>query len=268
MYILGFETTGPICSVALLDLDDPSFVCLREEKEPMGHLKHLAAYAEELMREYGIQMREIAAVASSIGPGSFTGIRIGVTTARAVAQALGIPCVAVPTLDAFRCKSLDSNIIVPIINARRGQVYGAIFSGVDGKEDILPPGPYMLVDVLDKLKAYLDSDTDNSSEERKTLEVSFYGDGIDAYWDLLTEFKNEIESKSAHRIIFVEESERYQSADMVVRYALDKYKNKEVVNFDALLPDYMRKAEAEQKLEDGTLKKLREEKLARLMKGN
>ena len=56
MYILGFETTGPICSVALLDLHEPSFVCVREHSEPMSHLKHLAMHAEELMREYGISM--------------------------------------------------------------------------------------------------------------------------------------------------------------------------------------------------------------------
>ena len=269
MYILGVETTGPICSVALLDLDDPSFVCVREDNAPMSHLKHLTMHAEELMREYGISMSEVAAAASSIGPGSFTGIRIGVTTARTVAQALGVPCIAVPTLEAFRFRVDGPNIIVPILNARRGQVYGAILSGEPSQEDILAPGPYMLTEVLDKLKEYLSSCCYNSKCTCDACSIVFCGDGIDAYEETLTEFKQEIENESnACRIIFSEEGERYQNAEMVVRYALDKYTRGETVNFDALLPDYMRKAEAEQKLEDGTLQKLREEKLARLMKGN
>ncbi|MBO4235261.1 MAG: tRNA (adenosine(37)-N6)-threonylcarbamoyltransferase complex dimerization subunit type 1 TsaB [Firmicutes bacterium] len=290
MYILGFETTGPICSVALLDLDNPSRLFMLNGNEPMSHLKSLTDNARRLMADSGVDVKGIAAAATSIGPGSFTGIRIGVTTARTVAQALDIPCIAVPTLEIFRSLSEDCTV-VPIFNARRGQVYGAIFSrGVD----VLVPGPYMLEDVLAELEKYIDSDevaslycaSSEGAEEcvsKKDSCIVFYGDGVDAYSDRLNEFKNDIESVCAageetsrqkgagHNnclIEFADEDERYQTADLVVRFAAEKLAKGETCTVDELIPVYMRKAEAEQKLEDGTLQKLREEKLARLMAGN
>ena len=276
MYILGFETTGPICSVALLDLDNPNRIFVMNGNEPMSHLKSLTDNARMLMADCGIDIKEIAAVAASIGPGSFTGIRIGVTSARAVAQALGIPCIAVPTLDVFKSLS-EGCAAVPIFNARRGQVYGAIFSET---KDVLAPGPYMLEDVLSELKKYIvDKCEDDSACDGEAaasgLRIIFYGDGIDAYHDRLCEFKKEIESGNADdfsgnacSIDFASEEARYQTADLVVKFAAEKLVKGENCTVEALLPDYMRKAEAEQKLEDGTLQKLREEKLARLMAGN
>ena len=259
MYILAFETTGPICSVALLDLENDGRVFMLNGDEPMSHLRDLTANARKLMEDNGIKMGEIAAVASSIGPGSFTGIRIGVTTSRAVAQALSVPCVQVPTLEVFKEK-VQGNIVAPIFNARRGQVYGAVFAD---ERDVMPPGPYMLEDVLGEIKKYC-----NLTEGEKN--IVFYGDGIDAYMERLTLFKTEIEEafNGSVKIDFSDASSRYQTADMVARFAKGKLERGETVSYEELLPDYMRKAEAEQKLEDGTLKKLREEKLARLLAGN
>lgn len=260
MYILGFETTGPICSVALLDLDNPNRIFIVNGKEPMSHLKDLTRYAKILMEDEGVAMDGIAAVAASIGPGSFTGIRIGVTSARAVAQALNVPCIAVPTLDVFRLRSDRKSVVVPIFNARRGQVYGAIFSET---KDVLAPGPYMLEDVLAELKGYMVGKC-SAGCAAESLCVVFYGDGVDAYMERLIEFKE----ASDFDIEFAPEEARYQTADLVIQYAADKSAKSETCAVEELLPDYMRKAEAEQKLEDGTLKKLREEKLARLMAGN
>ena len=295
MYILGFETTGPICSVALLDLDNPNRVFVMNGNEPMSHLKSLTDNARKLMADCGVSVNDIAAVAASIGPGSFTGIRIGVTSARAVAQTIGVPCVAVPTLEVFRTLSKGC-MAVPIFNARRGQVYGAIFSET---KDVLAPGPYMLEDVLEELKKYTvgkcsdgSADVDGSANSGASADVDgsacaaefadngfriiFYGDGVDAYANRLNEFKEEFESMSIygssisekHAVEFAPEEARYQTADLVVQFAAEKYKRGETATVEELLPDYMRKAEAEQKLEDGTLQKLREEKLARLMAGN
>lgn len=273
MYILAFETTGPICSVALLDLENRERVFVVNGKEPMSHLKRLTANAKTLMDEFGIGMNEIAAVAASVGPGSFTGIRIGVTTARAVAQALDIPCVAIPTLEVFRewvGASRDNGgidredlqtCVVPIFNARRGQVYGGIF--VFAGNDMLPPGPYMLEEVLEELKKHCHKG--GAHEEGALSSIVFYGDGVDAYADRLAEFQEEMKNVE---VSFAPEEVRYQTADMVARFAAAKYEGGETCSPEELMPDYMRKAEAEQKLEDGTLQKIREEKLARLMRGH
>ena len=106
MYVLGIETTGPKGSVAILNLDreenPEQAIVMRTCDEPMGHLKNLMAMAEELLRSEGAEPKEISAVAASVGPGSYTGIRIGVASARAIAQALDVPLIPVGSLDQFR----------------------------------------------------------------------------------------------------------------------------------------------------------------------
>ncbi len=238
MYILAFETTGPVGSAALID--EEGRVSLRSTSEPMSHLRELAHMSQELFREAGIGPEEIGAVAASVGPGSFTGIRIGVTTARTFAQARGIPCVAVSSLEVFSQHCGAGHPVAAIFNARRGQVYGAVYDG-DGTV-LLAPGPYMLTDVLEAVK--------------NRPETVFYGDGVDAYGTQLTDF------------VCAPEEVRYQTAAMTARAALAKWQAGEAVPYEALLPDYMRATEAEQKLKDGTLEKLRAAKLKRFMENN
>ncbi|MFQ7739823.1 MAG: tRNA (adenosine(37)-N6)-threonylcarbamoyltransferase complex dimerization subunit type 1 TsaB, partial [Emergencia timonensis] len=86
MYILAIETTGPLGSVAITD--GAGNCSLKISGEEMNHLKDLMPMAQQLMDEWKLAKSDLSAVAASIGPGSFTGIRIGVSTARAVAQAL------------------------------------------------------------------------------------------------------------------------------------------------------------------------------------
>ncbi len=235
MYILGIETTGPLGSAALADEHGNTEMLLTSE--PMSHLREISSNIDRLIKSAGISPKDITAVAASIGPGSFTGIRIGVTTARTYAQALGIKCIPVSSLEVFRQRCSEDNKVAAIFNARRGQVYGALFAN-DGS-DILEPGAYMLDDVKHAAEGFDD--------------VVWYGDGTDAYAELLDG------SKTAP------ESERYQTAEMVCRAAFDKYKEGKLVSYEELMPDYMRAAEAEQKLKDGTLAKMRAAKMARFL---
>lgn len=235
MYILGIETTGPVGSVALYD-PQTGQLSMKRTEEPMGHLRRLAEMAQELLTENGISPRELRAVAASVGPGSYTGIRIGVSTARAMAQALSIPAVAVGALDQFRLCCDGIRPVAVIFNARRGQVYGAVFDA--NGEDILKPGPYMLTEVLDRIR-------------EESVRPLFYGDGIDAGRELLTGFD------------LADKEERYPTAALTVRMAAEKLEAGETVSYQDLLPRYMRETEAEQKLRDGTLARLREAKMAK-----
>ena len=278
MDILAIETTGPVGSVAVISVDrscsaaEPAdcacakdssagsaagggaaitsgMVPMKITTQTMSHLKNLIPMAAELLEEEHINKEEICAVAASVGPGSFTGIRIGVSTARALAQAWSVPCISVPTLELFREKSgvskdPDGSVCV-IFNARRGQVYGACY-GKDGKA-LIEPGPYMLDEVLAKI------------DELGAAPV-FYGDGVDAYFDK-DEFRDRVSGYAA-----APESERYQTADMTARYALAVWNENKVVTYEELLPDYMRESEAEQRLKDGSLEKMRKAKMERFMK--
>lgn len=306
MYILALETTGPLGSVALINEYGKTLCKISEET--MSHLKDLMPMAQAILAEAGISPKDLSAVAASIGPGSFTGIRIGVSSARAIAQALNLPCISVPTLELFNpgcyqgcdpsnpdcdpsnpdcdpsnagCSTpnFDADLIVPIFNARRNQVYGAIFDQ-EGKE-ILTPGPYMLGDVLNAIDTYASAKSDElaptkcmgaGKEEAKlpyNILVKFYGDGIDAYEKKIVEHfdgtpdialgRPSADTADSHplggnvRYDFADPSERYQKADMVAKLALAKYKAGDTCTVNELLPDYMRMTEAEQKLRDGTL---------------
>lgn len=274
MYILAIETTGPVGSVAVVCADaasehvaDPSVdpgtysavdpivdfavdpadagngrIPMKVTTKTMSHLKNLIPMTEELLSEEGIDKGEISAVAVSSGPGSFTGIRIGVSTARALAQAWGISCISVPSLEVFRQKCAAGQPVCVIYNARRGQVYGACY-GADG-EELIAPGPYMLTDMLSRIE---------------TLRISpvFYGDGVDAYFDT-DEFRDRVSGYSAAPC-----EDRYQTAAMTAVYARDEGK---AIEYGELLPDYMRESEAEQRLKDGSLEKMRKAKLERLMR--
>lgn len=263
MYILAIETTGPVGSVAVIDAGDArtsdgaysSCSAGGSEKVPMkittqtmSHLKNLIPMAAELLEEKHIDKNDICAVAASAGPGSFTGIRIGVTTARALSQAWNVPCISVPTLELFRekCgKNRSDGSVCVIFNARRGQVYGACYDS-DGKV-LIEPGPYMLDEVLAKIS-------------KLGVEPVFYGDGVDAYYD-----KEEFRDRMG-RFAAAPEDERYQTADMTARYALDAYRRGKTVTYEELLPDYMRESEAEQRLKDGSLEKMRKAKMEKFMK--
>ena len=263
MYILAIETTGPKGSVAVTD--ENRNICLRVSSEEMNHLKDLMPMAEDILKELSVSKKDLTAVAASVGPGSFTGIRIGVASARAVAQALHLPAISVPTLDSFKTKCGGTSVIVPIFNARRGQVYAGIYD--EYGDDILKSGPYMLTDCLETLDEWLSEKQDNlPCGMPETVTVKFYGDGIDAYEKQLRQFAEEMREKyDVARILFAEKEERYQTADLTALRALEKYLAGEVSAAENLLPDYMRATEAEQKLADGSLEKERAAKMARFM---
>ena len=223
MFILGIETTGRVGSVAIID--ESGKIVNRVTTDSMSHLRELAPMIKELVGELGISLKELDAIAVSVGPGSFTGIRIGLVTARTLAQTLDKKCISVNSLEIFREKADDENKVAVIYNARRGQVYGAIYGNVGN--ELLAPGPYMLDEVLAVSKAYDD--------------IKWYGDGVIAYADRLVGMN------------IAEPEEIYQSADMVCRCACQKLKRGEILDFAQLEPEYMRLPEAEQKLKDGRL---------------
>lgn len=235
MYILVFDTTGPVGSAAVLDTESGQ-IAMKETREAMSHLRRLAALTQELLQEQNLRPADLSAVAASIGPGSYTGIRIGVSTARAFAQGADLPCVAVPTLDMFRLYADGTRPVCVIFNARRGQVYGAVYD--QNGADILAPGPYMLTDVLEVV-------------QKHGLDPVFYGDGIDAYGDQLEGYTLALEE------------DRYQTAALAARYAQLALQEGKTCAVSELKPDYMRKTEAEQKLADGSLARARAAKMAK-----
>ncbi len=127
--ILYIETATDVCSVALSK--GAKIIGLKEEAGGNNHAKHLLPFVDEVLKQAGISMTEINGVAVSIGPGSYTGLRIGVSTAKGIAYTAGVPVMAVSTLESiaqgakqfWQESSSEQPQIVPMIDARRMEVF-------------------------------------------------------------------------------------------------------------------------------------------------
>ena len=126
-YILNIETSTTNCSVALAK--DGETVCVNEDNSlKYSHAERLHVYIDEVLKKTNIQKSEIAAVAVSKGPGSYTGLRIGVSAAKGLCFALDIPLISVPTLEALAYKQqIKNGCIVAMLDARRMEVYASTF---------------------------------------------------------------------------------------------------------------------------------------------
>lgn len=235
MYILAIETTGLHCSAAVIDAERK--VTEETSADTLNHLQTLTTMIGEVTAKAGIELKDLTAIAVSEGPGSFTGIRIGVSTARGISQVLGTKLISVPTLQAFGMnewaeleKEIGSEeagktLMCPLLDARRHQVYAD--GCMDGKEAV-KGGPYMLDEFLGMLENY----------DR----IFFVGDGVNTYGDAIKAWGEE-NGKD------VRMNERCQRASGVARLGRALYDKGEFKTYNELTPNYMRKAEAERKLD-------------------
>jgi len=258
MYILAIETTGAFASVAVAEaawknskITYFDIIGHIDGHDKFSHLQNLTPQIERVLRENELSIGDISGIAVSCGPGSFTGIRIGVSTARALSQVTGIPCIAVSSLEAMALRQADlvrqrGTVICPVIDARRNQIYGGGFCIESEGEpanceisSVIEAGPYTVREFMEKIA------------ERGDMDISFMGDGIDKYSALINETAEEL-GISAGRISYVGEECRYQDADAVAMLGAKAAAAGKTCGFEQLKPDYMRPAEAERKIKDQT----------------
>ncbi len=126
MITLSFDTSAKVASVAVLDGDKP--LASYNIDNGLTQSELILPMAESILKSLKLSFSDIGLLATSVGPGSFTGVRIGVSLVKGLAFGKDIPCAAVSTLEAL-CENLRglSGIIVPVMDARRNQVYSALF---------------------------------------------------------------------------------------------------------------------------------------------
>ena len=125
--ILNIETSENVCSVAISK--NGELIAKKEDAEGMSHAKLLAKFVDDILKENKIQPSDLSAVAVSKGPGSYTGLRIGVSFAKGLSYGLNIPLISVGTLEALAnaASKKHNTLICPMIDARRMEVYTALF---------------------------------------------------------------------------------------------------------------------------------------------
>lgn len=236
MKLLALETTGPFASVAYWE-DGLEAPVQKTAPGEFSHLQSTLPLAQELLQERGVSFDQITHVACSRGPGSFTGIRIGMTAARTLGQVWNVPVIAVPTLESFAYKAPVGRTACPVLDARRQQVYGGAYCRTqDGVETLVPEGAYDLTDYL----AAVEAACEQKAVARETL--LFYGDGLRPYGEAVARWLGTGESR------LVPEGERYQEAAAVARLAKTLIEQGRETSWQEAQPVYLRKAEAERKL--------------------
>lgn len=167
--ILNIETSGKICSVAISK--DGAIEYQLEDHEGMRHAEVLAPFVEKCMEELKRKEDKLDAVAVSIGPGSYTGLRIGLSLAKGVAFSRDLPLIGVSTLQILAVKAMfrsfdftGEELLVPMIDARRMEVFTGVYDFA--LNEVETPGPKIL-------------DEDSWKELLETKKMIFIGDGSD-----------------------------------------------------------------------------------------
>ena len=126
-FILNIETATTNCSVSIAK-DGETIVLKEDNDKSYSHAERLHVYIDSALKEAGITSADLSAIAISKGPGSYTGLRIGVSAAKGLCFALDKPLIAVPTLEALAKQApVDRGVVVAMLDARRMEVYSAIY---------------------------------------------------------------------------------------------------------------------------------------------
>lgn len=136
MIVLGIETATPVCGVALGRED--STLVERSLNVGTHHAERLLPMIRDALDEAGMALRDLNGIAASIGPGSFTGLRIGLSTAKSLCWAAGLPLVAVSTLEAMAAQFPYAALpICPALDARKKEVYAALYDTSSGEPRVV-----------------------------------------------------------------------------------------------------------------------------------
>jgi tRNA threonylcarbamoyladenosine biosynthesis protein TsaB len=232
MNILALDASGIAGSVAYYKknkLVGEYYIC-----DGLTHSQTIMPMLENMKSLLSIDLKEIELVAVTSGPGSFTGLRIGVATAKAMAMALNLPIIGIPTLDVLAANiSFTPYIICPIMDARRGQVYTAQYRWNETSHEMQRISEYEAIELNILLNRLI-----NYSEK-----VVFTGDGIDVFKDTIIEVLKD-------RALFAKPSQILQRASVLADLAFMAYQRGESMNADNFIPMYLRKSQAEREREE------------------
>lgn len=225
MKILALETSAKAVSVAVAE--DDHIIASRFANEGETHSVTMMPMLDEMLKSAGLTLRDMDLVAVSNGPGSFTGLRIGVSAAKGLAWTLDLPCCGVSTLYAMAQNALSfEGLVIGAMDARRSQIYNALFLCRNGKLERVSEDRAIGLDVLlPEMEKYRD------------LPKLVVGDGAGLCYTYLSEHGIACEMR--------EGEEGLQNAKGVAKAAYEMANRGETVSARDLMPVYLRLSQAE-----------------------
>ena len=211
-FILNIETATKNCSVSIAK-NGETILCKEIAEEGYSHAEKLHVFIEEVIAESGISVQDLVAIAVSQGPGSYTGLRIGVSAAKGLCFALNIPLIAIDTLQTLASQAkVSEGKIIPMLDARRMEVYSEVFSAnLEIEREIL-------AEVIDE-----------NSFKDFTETVYFVGDCAEKCKAVLTK----------DNFVFLEDI-KYPSASAMSKISFNKYQISDTVDVAYFEPYYLK----------------------------
>jgi tRNA threonylcarbamoyl adenosine modification protein YeaZ/ribosomal-protein-alanine acetyltransferase len=241
MKIISLDTSGLVCTVAVTE--DDRLLSEFSIQHKITHSELLLPMMEQIKERLSLDLNTVDAIAVSAGPGSFTGLRIGVATAKGLCLALNKPLIAVPTLDALAYNLYgNENIICPMMDARRSQVYTGIYTFVPEKESedqhevfykmktLMPQAAMSVAEIADRL---------NQIGKRVVL----LGDGIPVYRDKLDDLLKV-------DYILAPPLANRQRAAALSALAAEYFRKGKLADTDSFAPEYLRASQAEREAKE------------------
>ena len=225
MKILGIDTSTPIGSVALID--DDNLVAEHTLNIVQAHSSRLMPAIDTVLKWGDLTAEDLDGCAVGIGPGSFTGVRIGVATIKSLCYALDKPIVGVSTLEAVAYNLRWTNgVICPLFDARRSEVYGSIFEG--GAE-----WQRLSEDLCLPIDGFLDRLGETTAQRRVSTTFNFVGDGLLTYGDAVRE-------RLGERYLFADAIFNVPRGATIAHLGRQRLQNDDIDDYWTLVPNYVR----------------------------
>lgn len=230
MRLLVLDSSGLVASVALIE--DDKLIAEYTTGHKLTHSQTLLPMLDEITRRTSFELKDIDAIAVAMGPGSFTGLRIGAATAKGLGLALNKPIVPVPTVDGLAYQMFGvENIICPMMDARRKQVYTGFYRFKGSEFQVIKEQCAQSVeDTLNQLKEFNEP-------------VVLLGDGIPVY-------EEDIKQSLGEKALFAPVHASRQRAGAVGALAKILYEKGMIQGADEFAPEYLRKSQAEREREE------------------
>lgn len=228
MKILAIDTSSKICSVSILE--DKNVIIEKHNDDEKTHSQKLMPLIDETFKDANLSLDDIDLLACSQGPGSFTGIRIGISTVKAFADVKNIPIIGVTSLESLAYNIENDGLIATIIDAKHDNVYFALYDLSDKNyKTIVEPTSGVISNYIPLLKQY---------DEK----ITFVGDGAVVHKDLISNEINDCE--------FATDEQNVQTSISIGKCAYNKYNCEGYVKEYSVSPIYLKKSQAEINLEN------------------